>query len=121
MKPEIEPSQSTHSRLSYWPYASELCGLAPAQKNPSTFLRIDKYWSNVGKILNESDNLKYPQLFQLAKAVLSLSHGNSACERDFSISKIILDAHGTSMGEDTISALRFGRLAFLLSVCLLGC
>ena len=71
----------------------------------------------VGKILNESDNLKYPPLFQWAKAVLSLSHGNSAPASGLSINKILLDAHSTSMGEDTISALRFGGLAFLL--CLL--
>ena len=57
--------------------------------NPSKILRIDKYWSKVGKILNESGNLKYPQLFQLAKAVLSLSHGNSAPQRSFFINKIL--------------------------------
>ena len=57
MKPETEPSQSTHSQPSYWSYAS---GLASVQKNTSKFLRIDKYWSKVGKILNESGNLKYP-------------------------------------------------------------
>ena len=76
---------------SYWSYASKLCGLAPVQKNHSKSLRIDKYWSQVGKILNESGNLKYPQLFQLAKAVLSLSQGNSAPECGFSINKIPLD------------------------------
>ena len=54
-------------------------------------------------------------------ATLSMSHGNSASERGFSINKILLDLRGTSTGEDTISALRFGRLAFLLSVCLFGC
>ena len=113
MKPETEPSQSTHWQPSYWSYASELwCELAPAQKNPSKFLRIDKYWSKVGKILNESGNLKYPQLFQLGKAILSLLHWNSAPQHAFSINKILLDAHRTSMGEDTTSALHF---------CLFGC
>ena len=67
IKPETEPSQRTHLRPSYWSYASELCGLASVQKNPSKFLRIN---SNAGKISNESGNVKYPQLFQLAKAVL---------------------------------------------------
>ena len=107
MKPTTEPSQSTHSRPSYWSYTPEICGLAPVQKYPSKFLRINKYWSKVGKKLNESGNLKYPQLFQLAKAVLSLSHGNSAPERVFSINKMLLDVHDRSMGEDTIFALRF--------------
>ena len=121
VKPETEPPQSTHSRPLYWSYASELSGLAPVQKNHSKFLRIDKYWSKVDKMLNESGNLKHPELFQLAKVVLSLSHGNSAHDHGFSINKIQLDAHGTSMGKDTISTLRYGRLAFLLSVCLFGC
>ena len=121
MKPETVPSQSTYQQPSYWSYASELCDLGPAQKNPSKFLRIDKYWSKVGKILNESGNLKYPQLFQLGKVVLSLLHGNSAPEHAFSINKILFDTHNTSMGEDTTSALRFSRLAFSLSVCLFGC
>ena len=75
----------------------KLYGLAPVQKNPSKFLRIDKYWSKVGKISYESGNRS--------------SH-NSAPERGFSINKILLDAHGTSMGENAISALPFGRLAF---------
>ena len=34
----------------------KLYGLAPVQKNPSKFLRIDKYWSKVGKISYESGN-----------------------------------------------------------------
>ena len=34
----------------------KLYGLAPVQKNPSKFLRIDKYWSKVGKIY-ESGNV----------------------------------------------------------------
>ena len=41
-----------------------------------------------------------------------------APERGFSINKILLDAHGTSMGENAISALPFGRLAFFY-ICFL--
>ena len=70
---------------------------------PQSFLRIDKYWSKVGKISYESGNRS--------------SH-NSAPERGFSINKILLDAHGTSMGENAISALPFGRLAFFY-ICFL--
>ena len=51
--------------------------------------------------------MKYPQLLPLVKCVLSLSHGNSVLERGFSINKILLDAHGHSIKEDTIVALRF--------------
>ena len=37
----------------------------------------------------------------------SLSHGNSYPECAFSITKILLDAHGTTIDNDTIIALRF--------------
>ena len=109
LKPEVESSLSMHLQPSYWSYASEICKLAPVVKKTSKYVRIDSYWSKIGKMLNESGNLKYPQLFQLVKVVLSLSHGNSVPERGFSINKILLDAHGTSLKEDTITALRLGK------------
>ena len=51
--------------------------------------------------------MKYIQLFPLVRCVLSLSHGSSVPERGFSINKILLDAHGHSIKEDTVVALRF--------------
>ena len=51
--------------------------------------------------------LKYPQLFALMKCLLSLSHGNSTPERGFSINKLILETHGTSIHETTLTAIRF--------------
>ena len=41
--------------------------------------------------------------------MFSLSHGNSYPERGFSITKILLDTHGTTIDNDTIIALRFVR------------
>ena len=41
----------------------------------------------VGQMINEDGILKYPQLFALPKAILSLSHGNVVPERWFSINK----------------------------------
>ena len=40
------------------------------------------------------------------KCVLSLSHGNITPERGFSINKLILEVHGYSTYEDTLTALR---------------
>lgn len=45
-------------------------------------------------------------MFNLAKTILSLSHGNAVPERGFSINKYILAAHGNALKEKTIVALR---------------
>ena len=63
------------------------------------------YWLGVYKICDKNGIKKYPQLFSLVKSILTLSHGNSAPERGFSIKKIILDAHVYCMQESTIEAL----------------
>ena len=68
--------------------------------------RIDEYWKSVGKMKDESGQLKYPQLFALVKCVLSISHGNSIPERGFSINKYLLSIHGTSTSNETIIAVR---------------
>ena len=47
------------------------------------------------------------QLLALVKCIFSLSHGHSYPERGFSITKILVDAHGTTIDNDTIIALRF--------------
>ena len=41
-------------------------------------------------------NVKYPHLFNLVKAKLSLSHGNISAESGFFINKTVLDAHRKS-------------------------
>ena len=55
---------------------------------------------------SDTDNIKYPQLFNLVKAILSLSHGNVSVESGFSINKVVLDAHGKSLKENAIDDLR---------------
>ena len=47
------------------------------------------------------------QILALVKCSFSLSHGDSYPARGFSITKILLDAHGTTIDNDTIIALRF--------------
>ena len=72
----------------------------------SRYVRIDIYWNSKNDIFNEFGKPKYTQLFALAKAILSLSHGNFVSERGFSISKYLLSIHGNSIDEKTIVALR---------------
>ena len=67
---------------------------------------MDTYWKVIGNLRDDKGTLKYPQLFSLVKSVLSLSHGNSTPERGFSINKLLLEAHGYTIYEDTIIALR---------------
>ena len=68
--------------------------------------RIDTYWGKIGSIKDDSDHLKYLQLFALVKYVSCISHSNSVTERGFSINKRLLDIHGNSTLNDTILALR---------------
>ena len=63
-------------------------------------------------ILNENGKPKYPQLFSLAKSILSLSHGNVVPERGFSINKYMLSIHGNSIQGDTITSLRLLKIRF---------
>ena len=46
----------------------------------------------------------------LARCILWLSHGNAVPERGFSINGKILDGHDYSISEETIIALRIGKL-----------
>ena len=95
---------------SYWPYALEYCGLEPEVVTPSRYRRIDHYWRSIGGMLNCDGKPKYVQLFQLAICILSFSDGNAVPERGFSINKKLLDAHGNSIQEETIVAIRRGLL-----------
>ena len=73
---------------SYWEYALEYCGIFPSEpREESQFLRLVDYWNSIGRVLNEDGKPKYQQLYSLAKAVLSISHGNVVPERGFSINK----------------------------------
>ena len=104
-----ETSQNSQSRQpSYREQALEKCELNPVDRNPSKYKRIDHYWNKIGDILDEDGSLKYTQLFSPVKCILSFSHSNSSPERGFSINKILLDAHGTNLKDDTMVAIRLG-------------
>ena len=93
------------SRGHYWEEAYKAFDLEVPPKVVD-LLRIDTYWAAVGKMTDDSNKLKYPQLFALVKSILSLSHGNSTPERGFSINKYMLSIHGGNIDNDTLVALR---------------
>ena len=102
---------------SCWEYALRSCGLFADQERPkSKYVRVDTYWNTPGQMTNEGGALKYPQLFALAKTVLSLSHGNVVPERGFSINKYLLSIHGNALKEETIVSLRLVKD----ELCLIG-
>ena len=94
---------------SNWEYALEYCGIFPSEQpreEESQFLRLDDYWSSVKYFLNEDGKPKYDQLFSLAKAILSISHGNVVPERGVPINKYMLSVHGNAIREDRLVSLR---------------
>ena len=50
--------------------------------------------------------MKYPFLVCSFKLILCLSHENSAPENGFSIRKLLLEIHGSSLKKETIEAVR---------------
>ena len=102
--------QGIQNPKSYWPYALKVCDLDQEERVPSRYKYIDDYWRNIGELKDDEGALKYLQLHMLARCILSLSHGNAVPERGFSINGKILDAHGYSVSEESVIALRIGKL-----------
>ena len=46
---------------------------------------ICSYWSNVSKVTDVTGCKMFPHLSRLAKASLTISHGNAVAERGFSV------------------------------------
>ena len=94
--------------VSYWSYALKYCDIFSdsTDNNQSNHIRIDDFRKSVGSMMNDDGNLKYPQLFALAKAVLPISHGNVVPERGFSLNKYMLSIYGNNLDDEFIVALR---------------
>ena len=60
-------------------------------------------------MIDEHGNLKYPKLYALVQAILSLNHGNAFPERGFLINKQLLQSHGHVMKEKFIVSLRLRK------------
>ena len=104
-KAENDEGVSRDNRQSYWPQALQECGLKPTQL-PSSYKRIDHFWSEIGALQNEHGVVKYPQLFSLIRIVFSLSHGNVYSERGFFINKQLMESHEYATGSKTIASLQ---------------
>lgn len=63
------------------------------------------FWYKIGDSLDIHGNSKFADLVKLAKACLSLSHGNAEPERGFSENKYILQG-SEALSPETIVALR---------------
>lgn len=66
--------------------------------------RIDSFWSKIFNIKFNS-NYKYSEITRVVKAALSLIHGSSQVEREFSESGLFLSEDKTQMSERTLNAL----------------
>ena len=105
---ENNKSTSWRIQYSYWEHALECCRLTTNTTSVSSqYKRVDHYWRNVNNILGSKGRTNYTQLFCLACCLFSLSHSNSTPEGGFPINKVLLESHGYTMQNDTISALRF--------------
>ena len=104
-KGNTSKSNSTLCNNSYREFALKYCRIFPDSDKEVKHFRLDRYWSSIRKITDEN-SVKYQQLFSLAKAVLSISHGNVVPEREFFISKFLLSIHGNNLKEETIVAWR---------------
>ena len=104
--PAAPTPSSTRVQQSYWDYALDMCCMKTPSSYKSLYVRIDECWSKIGKLVDDRGSMKYPQLYALVKCVLSLSHGNAVPERGFSVNKILLEAHGYTIENSTITAVR---------------
>ena len=104
---EMAVCSSSRQQDSYWSRAEEMCGIESSRQIKRKMKRIDDFWGRIDSLTDDTGAKKYPQLVAMIKCVLSLSHGNSTPERGFSLNKKILDIHGYSLYEETLTALRF--------------
>lgn len=71
------------------------------------------YWCFIGEICDQQGEPKFGELTKFAKTYLSLSHGNAAPERGFSLNKYVLQGR-EQLHEDTITAIRMVKDAISL-------
>ena len=84
--------------------------MAQPPYHPGVGWKLCHYWSKIGKICDDAGQYKLKLLARLANYVLWLAHGNAAPEHGFLLNKKRLVIHGTSIQDETITALRIGLL-----------
>ena len=75
---------------------------------------ICDYWQHVSTIVDTAGEKKYEHLSYIAKAALTLSHGNAAPERGFSVNNALVTQEKGSLAERSIVALRVVKEAIRL-------
>ena len=105
LKESSQSSCSSKNQNCYFKEVESEFGLE-SQNLLKYYKRIDHYWRLIGRLREDKGALKYPQLFDLVKCVLLVSHGNSTPECGFCINKIMSETHGDTIYEDTVVALR---------------
>ena len=82
------------------------CETALDDVDPTKQVDICEYWQHVSVITETTGEKKYTNLSYVAKAALSLSHGNASPERGFSVNNSLLTNQRGSLPERSIIALR---------------
>ena len=75
---------------------------------------ICAYWQHVSTMVDTAGEKKYERLGYIAKAALTLSHGNAAPERGFSVNNAVVTQEKGSLAERSIVALRVVKEAIRL-------
>jgi hypothetical protein len=73
---------------------------------PQITADICTYWNNVSKVTGVNGSKMFPHLSHLAKASLTVSHGNAVAERGFSVNTVLQSKYRMSLDETTIQATR---------------
>jgi len=82
-----------------------------ASQRPTS--RIDWYWEDIASMKDELGNALFPHLTTLVNCLLTLIHENATTESGFSLNKAIVVAHGTSLDEKTLVAIRVVKNAII--------
>lgn len=72
------------------------------------------YWNSIAQLSDVAGDKKYENLVNVVKSALSLSHGNAAPERGFSVNNSLLSKERLALGEQTICAVRVVKEAVRL-------
>ena len=75
---------------------------------------ICRYWDYVTRLVDATGDHKYKELGTVVKSALSLSHGNAAPERGFSVNNALLSKERLALEEETICAERIVKEAVTL-------
>ena len=105
----------TRQKVSYWEKAFVIAGITEVGNiDEAKSCDIEKFVLYLEKDCTSNDSkMNYPFLVCLFKLTLSLSHRNSAPENSFSMTKLLLEIHGSSLKKETNKAIRIVKDSIL--------